>query len=329
MANPLPNITEPVTSLARKDSPLLRQSMTIQQALDAIRTQGVGEKIIYFYAIDEEGRLKGVVPTRRLLTAPLNTTVADIMAPSVVAIPAQATILEACEYFVLHRFLAFPVVDADQHVVGVVDVGQFTNEVFDIAEREEADTVFESLGFHVAELRGASAFKAWGLRFPWLLATIFSGTCCALLSGAFEATLAQSLVIAFFLALVLGLGESVAMQSMTVTIQTLKAAKPTFAWFRQALRRELFTALLLGLACGTVVATIVYVWRGDALAAGVIGCSILCALVLACVWGLGVPWLLHMLKWDPKIAAGPVALAMADLSTLLVYFTLATVAMRK
>jgi magnesium transporter len=87
--------------------------------------------------------------------------------------------------------------------------------------------------------------------------------------------------------------------------------------------KESGAALLIGGACGVVVGLIVLVWRGTALPALVIGLSISLALFMACVVGLSVPALLHSLKLDPKIAAGPIALAITDVFTLLFYFGLA------
>src|SRR6266853_4340206 len=128
-----------VLAVARKDVATLREDFSVQQALEAIRQRGVGEKIVYFYAVDEEGRLKGVVPTRRLLTAPLERRLSEVMIGRVVAIPHSATVLEACEAFLLHKFLAFPVVDEERRLVGVVDVGLLSEEAFDIAEREQTE----------------------------------------------------------------------------------------------------------------------------------------------------------------------------------------------
>lgn len=301
----------------------MRYDFSIQQALDVIREHGVGEKIVYFYVLDAEERLIGVLPTRRLLIAPLEQRVSDVMITRVVSIPETATILEACEGFVLHKFLALPMVDADRRIVGVLDVGLLSDEVFDLAEREQTDALFESIGFRVSQVRDASPFKAFRFRFPWLVATIGSGTVCALLASAFEVTLAQSIVLAFFLTLVLGLGENVSIQSMTVTIQALRGTRPTLRWYARALRREVSTAALLGGACGLVVGLIVWLWRGEALAGFVIGTSILLALCAACIFGLSVPSLLHAVRLDPKIAAGPVTLALTDVFTLLFYFSLA------
>src|SRR5687767_6105979 len=253
---------QPITTVARKDVTTLNQDLTVQEALELIRERGAGEKIVYFYVVNDREELTGVVPTRRLLSAPLDQRLTNIMVRRVVSIPSTATVLEACEAFVMHKFLAFPVVDYRRQIVGIVDVSLLAEEVFDVAEKESVDALFEAIGFHVSQVRDASPLRAFRFRFPWLLATIGSGTLCALLASAYEVTLAKTLVLAFFLTLVLGLGESVSIQSMTITIQALRAVKPTFRWYWGAFWREAGTALLLGLACGLVVAIIVWSWRG-------------------------------------------------------------------
>jgi magnesium transporter len=322
----VPDFNSPVAGHARKDFPLLDADMTVAGALERIRREGIGERVIYFFAVDSEQRLVGVLPTRRLLTASLETALREIMVRRVVAIPATATVLEACEFFVLYKFFAFPVVDAERRVIGVIDVGLFAEEILQAGESEAQsaparEDVFEALGFRLEQIRGASPWRVFRYRFPWLLATVAGGTLCALLAGAFEVTLARSLVIAFFLTMVLGLNESVSAQSMSVTIQTLRSTSVTRQWFLTALRRELATAFLLGLGCGSLVGAIVWIWRSNGLAAFTIGASIALSLVSACLFGLAVPSLLHHLKLDPKIAAGPITLALADFFALLIYFT--------
>ncbi len=332
----IPDFDEPIAAHARKDLPLLRADMSVQEALNQIRREGVGERVIYFYAVDHERRLAGVLPTRRLLTSALETRLEEIMIRRVVALPATATVLEACEFFVLYKFLAFPVVDSEKRVVGVVDVGLFRQELLEAGEREgerapasaPSDDLFEALGFRLAQIKDASPLRVFRYRFPWLMATVFSGTICAVLAGAFEATLAGSLVIAFFLTMVLGLNESVSMQSMSVTIQALRSTSLTRRWFVETFRREAGTAVLLGGGCGIVVAAIVWIWRRDLPGAAAVGSSIVLSLVTACLFGLSIPSLLHSLKLDPKIAAGPVTLAFTDFFALLFYFGIGTIVLR-
>src|SRR5262249_55582743 len=122
---------------------------------------------------------------------------------------------------------------------------------------------FEALGFRLEQIRGVSAWRAFRFRFPWLLVTVTGGTLSAILAGFFEATLAGSLIVAFFLTMVLGLNESVSMQSMSVTIHALRTVSVTWDWLASAFRRELATAALLGVFCGFVVCAIAWVWHHD------------------------------------------------------------------
>jgi magnesium transporter len=334
----IPDFNAPVLEHARKDFPLLDAEMTVGQALERIRREGVGERVIYFYAVDEEQRLVGVVPTRRLLTAPLETALREVMVQRVVAVPAKATVLDACEFFVLYKFLAFPVVDEQRRVVGVVDANLFAEEILEAGDTEDQSRsrepvpvgaeLFEALGFRLEQIRGASAWRTFRFRFPWLLVTVTGGTVSAVLAGFFEATLAGNLIIAFFLTMVLGLNESVSMQTMSVTIHALRSVSVTRDWLASAFRRELTTAVLLGVSCGVVVCLIAWVWRHDLRAATVIGGSIALSLVTACAFGLAVPSLLHWWKLDPKIAAGPVTLVLADFIALAIYFTSASLVLK-
>src|SRR6266481_270607 len=229
----IPDFNASVADHARKDFPLLDADMAVGEALERIRREGVGERVVYFYAVDEQKRLVGVVPTRRLLTAPLATPLRHVMVPRVVAVPATATILEACEFFVLYKFLAFPVVDEQRRVVGVIDANLFAEEILEAGDTEDQSRgreavpvgpeFFGALGFRLEQIRGASAWRAFRFRFPWLLVTVTGGTLSAILAGFFEATLAGTLIIAFFLTMVLGLNESVSMQSMSVTIHALRS----------------------------------------------------------------------------------------------------------
>src|SRR4051812_15268290 len=171
-ATGIPDFNSRVAEHARKDFPLLDADMTVAEALDQVRREGVGERVIYFYAVDPDKKLVGVLPTRRLLTAALETSLREIMIKRVVAVPANATILDACEFFVLYKFFAFPVVDEQRRVVGVIDVSLFADEMLQADEREQkpaavvaaapvSNDIFEALGVHIEQLRGASAWRSF------------------------------------------------------------------------------------------------------------------------------------------------------------------------
>src|SRR5437660_11009866 len=100
----IPDFNSPVGEHARKDFPILDAEMTVAAALDRIRREGVGERVIYFFAVDSDKRLVGVLPTRRLLTAPLETALPETMLRRVIASPVSASVRAACQSFRLFTF---------------------------------------------------------------------------------------------------------------------------------------------------------------------------------------------------------------------------------
>jgi magnesium transporter len=129
-------------------------------------------------------------------------------------------------------------------------------------------------------------------------------------------------VLALFIPIVLALAESVSMQSATLTLQTLSDDSVRPARILHALWKEARTALLLGLSCGAVVSAVVFAWRQDPSGATVIGGAIAASMVAACLYGVLLPTLLRAFKADPRIASGPLVLASADVTTLVVYLGL-------
>jgi magnesium transporter len=318
-----------VLEYARKDFTAFNKSITVDDALKKIRNEGAGERIVYFYVIDDNEALVGVLPTRRLLIGKPNQKIEEIMVSRVAALPNTSTVYDACEFFVTYKFLAFPVVDEERKVVGVVDVNLFTEELLsldpDIEDRSQYNDVFETIGFNIDAIKSASPVKAWKIRIPWLLATVASGTVCAILAGFFEATLSASIIIAFFLTLILGLGESISIQSMTLAGQALHTAKPTLKWYTKNLIKESKTSFLLGVSCGVLVTIVILIWKGSLITALAVGLSILLVMVVAAFWGLTIPTILHRTNLDPKIAAGPITLALTDICTIVFYLGLATI----
>jgi magnesium transporter len=309
------------------DFAAIKDTYTVGETLDFIRVQGLGEQIVYFYVTDNENKLVGVIPTRRLLTSPLERKISDIMVRRVVSVPDTFTVFDACEFFVLYRFMAFPVVAADGRMLGVVDVKLYADEIFDISEREHVDRLFESLGIRLSQIRNAPLSRRFRARFSWLLASIASGITCALLAGVFQKTLVESVVLSFFLAPVLGLAESICVQALSLSIESLHQDKPKIKWFFANLWREIAVSFCMGVSAAILVGGFSYVWNRHLGAATALLLGITCAVSSAAIIGFSIPVLLHRLRLDLKIASGPVALAIADIATIVCYLSAAAVIM--
>ncbi|RJP37900.1 MAG: PAS domain S-box protein [Desulfobacteraceae bacterium] len=141
------DLHQPVMTIARQDMVTLYEDYTIQQALDYIRINGFGEKIVYFYVVNGNGQLKGVILTRRLLTAPLEQLISEVMIRRLVTIPHDANILDAFDLLAHHKLLALPVVDPQQNILGVVYASMFMDEnyIIDLVQRKKESLEIERL----------------------------------------------------------------------------------------------------------------------------------------------------------------------------------------
>jgi magnesium transporter len=317
----LQNLDELLFGYLRRDFTPLRVTHTVDQALEFLRSQQLGERLIYFYVVDNDGQLVGVVPTRRLLMANRQTPIAQIMVKEVFTLPTSATVRDATEMFHKHRLLALPVVDAAGHMHGTADVGMFAEEISELASRQNADDVFQLIGAHIT--RPVAPWRGFIDRFPWLLCNIAGGLIAAIIAGIYEALIDAIIVLALFMPVVLAVSESVAMQSVTLTLQSLHGPRPDWRLLLRGLRRELATAVLLGAGCGIVIGSAVWAWKRAPLVAASIGITVTASMTTAALLGVALPGTLRAMRKDPRIAAGPIVLALADFLALTLYFNVA------
>lgn len=317
------NLADPVTRHMRADFARLAVDQTVGEAIAAARALPPEGRIIYFYVLDAAGRLAGVVPTRRLLLSPDATPIRDVMVTRVVTIPAAATVLDACEFFLLHKLLAFPVMDEERRMLGIVDVDLYTEELADVDRRQDLDDLFQLIGVHFEDSHARSPVAAFRSRFPWLLANIAGGIMAAFLSGLFQAELEKAVALALFVPVVLALAESVAIQSVSIALQRLHGRPPSLGGILRAVRHESLTGMLLGATSAAAVALVALAWLGQrAVAAALLG-GITGGVVCAAALGVAMPNVLRLFAREPQVAAGPVALAATDMVTLVIYFSLA------
>ncbi|MGD0519153.1 MAG: magnesium transporter [Thermoguttaceae bacterium] len=316
-------LNDPIAQHMRGGFASLLDDQTVGEALEMIRRQPPEGRIIYFYVLDGDGRLVGVVPTRRLLLNGPEKPIAEIMVREVIAVPQTATVLDGCEFFIMHRLLAFPVVDADRRMVGVIDVELYTAELGDIDRSERYDELFQLIGVHLSTAYRGTPLTAFRNRFPWLMCNIAGGILAAFIAGLFEGELQRVAALALFIPVVLAVAESISIQSLSLTLQLLRGQSPTLGTLLGKVRTEAATGLLLGIAAGIAVALAAWLWRGQykimlALLGGIAG-GATCAAAL----GVAMPILLRVFRHDPRVAAGPIALALSDMITLLIYLHLA------
>ena len=312
---PLHNLDRPVSELAHVDYMQLFDWETVGDSLDRIRAERIGERIVYFYAISKGDKLVGVVPARRLIINTPETRVGDILISPVVSVPEHATLREAFQIMAGRKLLAVPLVDSQNRISGVIDVRHYSEDAVDFERREEAERMFQLLGFHI-EGGEKGVWPAFRSRFPWMLCNIASGLAAAAITGAYSGVLKHTVALAFFFSVVLGIAESVSMQSVSIGLQSLDRCAG--GW------REIRMGPVLGLAGGVLVGLVGWTAIGLPLIGAILAMAILFGGTVGACLGLYLPRLVHRWKLDPKIASGPAVLALTDVVTLAVYLALAS-----
>jgi magnesium transporter len=315
-------LNEPITAHLRAEATKLNRGQTVAQALTYLRENPPSGRVVYFYVIDDAERLCGVVPTRRLLLSAPDASIESIMVKAVMAVPHTATVLDACEFFTMHKLLAFPVIDAERRILGLVDVELYTGEMEGLEERTDNADVFQLIGVYLDAAEQKSVKAAVRRRFPWLLCNVAGGLLAAVLADLYDEVSTLPKIVPF-IPVTLAVAESVAIQSVSLAIQRLHGERPRWRDFMPNLGRESLVGLALGVGVGVLVGLIATGWKQSiAVGLSLFG-GLVCGVTCAAVFGLALPFLLKLLKRDPSVASGPIALAVADMLTLLAYFNLA------
>lgn len=303
---------------------IVHSDQTIAQALEELRSREIHDKILYFYVVDDENHLVGVISARDLLLRPQHMSITEVMDKNVITLNEEQNLAEAMALLETQHLLALPVLDKDKKLLGVIDVGHYLEESVDVANTKQRLQIFQMLGFFLDEGKKPSVWKSYRTRMPWIFCNMFGGLACAVISRIYEPVLSNVIILAMFIPLVLSLSESISMQSMTQSLSLLPNSKflnehPIKIGFRQW---KLFC--LLAITCGLVVGGASILW-GDGVGPAVTICfAIMISVVLTAFIGAFVPVLLHTRRLDPKFASGPIVLMSADIFTTLIYLSLAT-----
>ncbi len=318
-------LDQAVREYYHQDYVRLNENMTVGQAIGHLQQCDLNERIMYLYAVDGEDRLVGVVPIRRLLGGSLETRISEVMIRKLVTVPCEATMEQAGDVLLRHKLLAVPAITSDGKIAGVVDMNQFTEGSLALGHKAQLDSMFQLMGLHLSLGRKASPWLMFKERFPWLLCNVTSGILCAVVTAQYELLIQEIMVLAMFMTVVLALGESVSMQAMTITVQRLQLGSFSWKAVMDPLRREGLVSLMLAAGCGSIIGLTAFVWKGGGWISFAMGFSLILSILSAGLLGVVIPSLIKAFRIDPKVAAGPVVLACADVCTLLFYFNMMNV----
>ena len=309
----------------------LKRNMTVEDALKRIRrTAPDKETINVCYVIDERRHLIGYLSIRRLLLAEEDDIIGEIMEKSTIAVQTlddQETVAQALSRY---DFLALPVVDTENRLVGIVTV----DDAMDVIEEETTED-FEKMAAMLPTdkpyLR-AGIWETWKSRTPWLLMLMLSATFTGLILTRFENSLMACAILTSFIPMLSGTGGNSGTQASTAIIRALSLDEVRFSDLLQVLWKELRVSLCCGAALAA--ANFVKMLLVDRMLMHnpevtvsvclVVCLTLVCTVVCAKLVGSALPILAEKLGFDPAVMASPFISTIVDALSLLIYFRFAT-----
>ncbi|WP_342429202.1 magnesium transporter [Neobacillus sp. FSL H8-0543] len=299
----------------------IRNNYTIREAIDKLKTFAeFAESINYLYVVDEERKLVGVVSYRDLLLGDLSEKIKDIMYERVIAVNVTTDQEVVAQMTERYDFLAMPVVDDDNILVGIVTVDDVLDVVIQEANEdiEKLSATGKSIDFETKTLVAAAR------RLPWLILLLFIGLISGKIISSFENTLDQVVAIAFFMPMIAGMTGNTGTQSLAVVVRGLISHDINKGVIVRLISRELGVGVTIGLTCAILISIIAYFWQGSLVLGAVVGCSLFFTLIIGTLAGTIIPLILFRLNIDPAVASGPLITTINDIFSLLTYFGIAT-----
>ena len=308
----------------------LRPDMTVGESILRIRRQGVDKETIYTCYVTKNRTLIGLVTVKDLLLAQSDDVVIqDIMETNLIWVTTVTDREEVARMFSKYNFLALPVVDRENRMVGIVTF----DDAMDVLE-EEATKDMEIMGGMLPSEKTYLKSSVWELfknRIPWLLLLMVSATFTGMIINSFEAALAAQAALTAFIPMLMGTGGNSGSQSSVTVIRALSLDELRFSDLPRVIWKEIGTAVI----CGAVLAVVCFVkiWLIDRLLLGnqeitlmvdaVVSLALLVTVLLAKLVGAALPMAAKVMKLDPAVMASPFITSIVDAVSLLVYFMFA------
>lgn len=300
----------------------LPKDMTAQQAIDQLRKKAEeAETISYAYVTDKSNRLLGVLSLRNLTLAKQGTKLEEILNPEVHTVAASMDKEEVAMLFDKYDYLALPVIDKENHLLGIITV----DDIIDVIQDEVTEDMHRMVGVSGEE----KVFSPWRFSFkrrlPWLYINLVTAFVAASVVGLFKNTIAQLTVLAVFMPIVAGMGGNAGAQALAVIVRGLALGEIEPKEGKKALAKEITVGCLNGIAIGIVVGILAYLWQGSPFLGAVAGAAMLLNLIMAGIAGVAIPLGLKALGQDPALASSIFVTTVTDIMGFFFFLGLATI----
>jgi magnesium transporter len=307
------------------DVTALPENLTVEEAVAELRRLSEElEQMFYVYVVDQRKHLVGVLSMRDLILAKPGRRLNEIMIGNVSALPAAMDQEEVANLFDKYGYMAMPVVDAKNRLIGIVTV----DDVVDVFREEATEDVQKMFGAGAEERLSSKWQFSFKMRVWWLIVNLGTAFLAGAVVGAFEDTLKSLTLLAIYMPIVAGMGGNASAQAMAVAVRGLAIGKVDRALLAHVIRRELLVGVCTGLVVGLITGLIALLWHHSPALGLVVGLALIVNHTLACSSGASIPFVMKKLGFDPAQSATIFATTITDVGGFFGLFMLARIFMK-
>ncbi|MFI5163778.1 MAG: magnesium transporter [Bacteroidia bacterium] len=322
-------------ALMAKELVRVNVNQNVWECVREMRRQAEKVEHVYaVYVVDDDNKLKGLLPLTKLLTTPLRTKITDILNPNIISVKTDTPSEQVANIIKKYDFVVLPVVDNLGRLVGRITV----DDIVDVMSEEATEDAQKMGGMQALEdpYMSTSYFQMIKKRISWLVVLFIGESFTATAMSFFSNSIEKAVVLALFVPLIISSGGNTGSQASSLIIRALAVGEVTVKeWWRIA-SREIWVGLSLGIILGTIGFLRVAVWSAFVDFYGphwlMVGITVGIALIGVVLWGNLIgslfPLVLKRMGWDPATASAPFVATMVDVTGLIIYFSVAAIMLR-
>jgi len=303
----------------------LNQNTNVSDAITAMQLEGDVESAFYLYVVDDQNRLVGVVSLRQVLFARPNTRLEEIMTRDVISVHPETDQEEVARNVADYNFVAIPVVDSENLLLGVVTV----DDVIDVIDKEATEDIYKMVSLDTTDRVQDSPFKSIKKRLPFLIFSLLTASVAPLVVHYFEDTIKAFVTLAVFMPLVMALGGIAGNQTIAIIVREIAIGQANWISARKALLKEIMVGTGNGVLLGIILAAVSYLLLKNPYLGLILGLAIIANLFIAALLGTLIPLFLKLLRLDPALGSVNLLTMCTDTAGILAFLGLGTLFLSK
>jgi magnesium transporter len=302
----------------------INHNLTAEQTIDYIKNFPSKTTNSILYVVDDNNCLLGILHLGSLLVSNYYSKIHEIMDDDYDFISEDSlNDQNLVKLFYKHNAIELPLLNKNNELLDVINIHYALTQKYNFSKNDSSASKSVYMHSTLCNIKNSSFFILYKSRTPWLLILIFMNIFSGAGIAAFEDTIASSIVLIFFLPLLIDSAGNAGSQSSTLVIRSLALGNVKLKDWFSLFNKEILLSLIIGLSMALVVFPL-GIWRGGIELAVIVGLTMFVVVILGSLIGISLPFLFQKLKLDPATASGPLVTSLADIVGVLVYFSIAT-----